>query len=304
MENNQSIQNNNNSNLDNNNNNNENKIININESNNENEKNNQKNSIKNEYYDENGKLKFEEIIKYENELREEIEKTTPLISDLKSINELYEEFQNSEFMNIIPLITDKYSNIRLIRRDGNCFYRCFIYRLFEEIAKNKDENLYQSLKNTLENSKDITERNGYQWIVVEDFYQEFINNLTICYETEKSQCQQVLDILFNNKEKSNYLIVFVRLFIAAFLKENKILYESFIFDIPFETWVNREVEAVDNECDQIQIMAIVNAFNIGVIIENLNQKSLDTMKFPEDGNNIFIHVLFRPGHYDILYPIK
>jgi len=295
MENNQSNQNNNNSNINNNNNNNN------NESNNENQK-NPKNSIKNEYYDENGKLKFEEIIKYENELREEIEKTTPLISELKSINELYQEFQNSEFMNIIPLITNKYSNIRLIRRDGNCFYRCFIYRLFEEIAINKDEKLYQSLKNIINNSKNITERNGYEWIVVEDFYQEFINNLTICYETEKNQCRQILDTLFNNKEKSNYLIVFVRLFIAAFLKENKILYESFIFDIPFETWVNREVEAVDNECDQIQIMAIVNAFNIGVIIENLNQKSLDTMKFPEDGNNIFIHVLFRPGHYDILYP--
>ena len=294
MENNQQNQNNNDSNINNNNNNN-------NESNKENQK-NQNNSIKNEYYDENGKLKFEEIIKYENQLREEIEKTTPLISELKPINELYQEFQNSEFMNIIPLITNKYSNIRLIRRDGNCFYRCFIYRLFEEIAINKDENLYKSLKNIINNSKDITERNGYEWIVVEDFYQEFINNLTICYETEKNQCRQLLDILFNNKEKSNYLIVFVRLFIAAFLKENKILYESFIFDIPFETWVNREVEAVDNECDQIQIMAIVNAFNIGVIIENLNQKSLDTMKFPEDGNNIFIHVLFRPGHYDILYP--
>jgi ubiquitin thioesterase protein OTUB1 len=294
MENNQQNQNNNDSNINNINNNN-------NESNKENQ-NNQNNSIKNEYYDENGKLKFEEIIKYENQLREEIEKTTPLISELKPINELYQEFQNSEFMNIIPLITNKYSNIRLIRRDGNCFYRCFIYRLFEEIAINKDENLYKSLKNIINNSKDITERNGYEWIVVEDFYQEFINNLTICYETEKNQCRQLLDILFNNKEKSNYLIVFVRLFIAAFLKENKILYESFIFDIPFETWVNREVEAVDNECDQIQIMAIVNAFNIGVIIENLNQKSLDTMKFPEDGNNIFIHVLFRPGHYDILYP--
>ena len=294
MENNQQNQNNNDSNINNNNNNN-------NESNKENQK-NQNDSIKNEYYDENGKLKFEEIIKYENQLREEIEKTTPLISELKPINELYQEFQNSEFMNIIPLITNKYSNIRLIRRDGNCFYRCFIYRLFEEIAINKDENLYKSLKNIINNSKDITERNGYEWIVVEDFYQEFINNLTICYETEKNQCRQLLDILFNNKEKSNYLIVFVRLFIAAFLKENKILYESFIFDIPFETWVNREVEAVDNECDQIQIMAIVNAFNIGVIIENLNQKSLDTMKFPEDGNNIFIHVLFRPGHYDILYP--
>ena len=48
-------------------------------------------------------------------------------------------------------------------------------------------------------------------------------------------------------------------------------------------------------------MFIVNAFNIGIIIENLNKKSLDTMKFPEDWNNIFIHILFLPSHYDILY---
>ena len=296
MENCQDAQNKNNVNI------NENNIIN-NKSNNEEKKNIPNGSLKNEYYDENGKLKIEEIIKYENELREEIEKTTPLVSELKPINELTEEFKNSEFMNIIPLIFNKYSNIRLIRRDGNCFYRCFIYRLFEEIALNKDKKLYESLKNIIENTKNLTERNGYEWIVVEDFYQEFINNLTLCYEIEIEQCRTFLNNLFNDKEKCNYLIVFVRLFIAAYLKENKLLYESFIFDMPFDTWVNREVEAVDNECDQIQIMAIVNAFNIGVIIENLNQKSLDTMKFPEDGNdNIFINVLFRPGHYDILYP--
>jgi ubiquitin thioesterase protein OTUB1 len=63
----------------------------------------------------------------------------------------------------------------------------------------------------------------------------------------------------------------------------------------------REVEAVDNECDHIQIIAVTNAFNIGVIIESLNNQKVETIKFPEDGDKIFIHMLFRPGHYDILY---
>ena len=78
-----------------------------------------------------------------------------------------------------------------------------------------------------------------------------------------------------------------------------------LFDEDFENWIHKEVEAIDNECDQIQIMGIVNAFNVCVRIETLTPKSVDTMKFPEDSNmDILFSVLFRPGHYDILYPKK
>jgi hypothetical protein len=49
-------------------------------------------------------------------------------------------------------------------------------------------------------------------------------------------------------------------------------------------------------------MAVVNAFNIGVVIEYLNMDKAESMTFPEDAQNLFIHMLFRPGHYDILYP--
>ncbi len=79
------------------------------------------------------------------------------------------------------------------------------------------------------------------------------------------------------------------------------LYESFVDD-ELDTWCLKEVEAVDNECDQVQILAVVNAFNIGVVIENLNITRVDTMRFPEEMKDIFINMLFRPGHYDILYP--
>ena len=52
------------------------------------------------------------------------------------------------------------------------------------------------------------------------------------------------------------------------------LYESFIFDEDFKTWIHREVEAIDNECDQIQIMGKVNAFNVCVRIETITPKSV------------------------------
>lgn len=96
------------------------------------------------------------------------------------------------------------------------------------------------------------------------------------------------------------MIVFIRIFIAAYIKENRILYENFIDD-NLDMWIHREVEAIDNECDHVQIIAVTNAFNIGVNIESVTSSGLETMRMPEESNSIFINMLFRPGHYDILY---
>jgi hypothetical protein len=50
------------------------------------------------------------------------------------------------------------------------------------------------------------------------------------------------------------------------------------------------------------MIAVTNAFDIGVQIESLNNKRVELWKFPEEYKDCFIHMLFRPGHYDILYP--
>jgi hypothetical protein len=92
----------------------------------------------------------------------------------------------------------------------------------------------------------------------------------------------------------------IKLNSKAYIKENRILYENFILD-DLDSFCQREVEAVDIECDHVQIIAVTNVFEIGVIIENLGNKSIETIKFPEDASSIFIHMFFRPGHYDILY---
>ena len=245
-------------------------------------------------------------VEYENAIKAEIEQTTPLISELLDIKILLKDYEeNLEYANSVKIITEKYKYIRKVRRDGNCFYRAYIYRLFENICMKNNNQLYNDMLKKIEGIKDLTAKNGYDWILVEDFYNVFYGEFCSCFNSVNNNGVSVrdyMDNLFNDKDKGNYLIYFIRFCIAAYLKENRTLYEVFI-EGDFETWIRKEVEAIDNEAEQIQIMACVNYFDIGVKIEYLNKLKNEVVKFPEDkkDEDIFIEVLFTPGHYDILY---
>ena len=217
-----------------------------------------------------------------------------------------EEYKsNEEYLKSIENISKKYKTYKKVRRDGNCFYRSFIYRLFEQTCIKNDKNLYEKIINKIKESKNLTEKNGYEWAVVQDFYEIFLKEFTECFNCLSSGIipRDYLDKLFSDKDKGNYLIYFIRFCIAAFLKENKDNYKSYIEE-DFEKWIRKEVEAIDHVADQIQIMACVNYFDVGVKIEYLNKFKDEVVKLPEDkpDEEFFIYLLFSPGHYDILYP--
>ena len=245
-------------------------------------------------------------VEYENAIKAEIEQSTPLISDELDIKILLKDYEdNLEYANSVKIITEKYKYIRKVRRDGNCFYRAFIYRLFEYICMKNNNHLYNDILKKIEGIKELTAKNGYDWMLVEDFYNVFYGEFCSCFNSVNNNGVSVrdyMDNLFKDKDKGNYLIYFIRFCIAAYLKDNRALYEVYI-EGDFDTWIRKEVEAIDNEADQIQIMACVNYFDIGVKIEYLNKLKNEVVKFPEDkkDEDIFIEVLFTPGHYDILY---
>ena len=249
---------------------------------------------------------YEMAIEYENSIRQEIELTSPLISEELPISILLDDYKsNQEYSSSIKEVTDKYKHIRKVRRDGNCFYRSFIYRIFEYICMKNDKSLYEHIIKKISESKELIKKNGYDWDFISDFYNIFYMEFHHCFnslEKKGISVREYLDNLFSDKEKGNYLIYFIRFCIAAFLKENSFLYEVYV-DGPFENWITREVEAIDHEADQIQIMACVNYFDIGVKIVYLHPYKNEVMKFPEDKSDdqIFIIVLFTPGHYDLLY---
>ena len=252
------------------------------------------------------KTNDELILDYENNLRTEIELTTPLISEDFKIDVLIEEYKdNEEYSKSIENITKKYKYIRKVRRDGNCFYRSFIFRLFEYICIKNQKTLFEKIKQKIVNAKELTTKNGYEWTVVEDFYNLFLKEFTDCFNslTQKTTIRDYLNNLFKDKNRSNYLIYFIRFCIAAYLKDQRETYQVYI-EGSFDDWVRNEVEEIDHEADQIQIMACVNYFEVGVQIEYLNKNQREVVKLPYDkpDDQFFIFLLFTPGHYDILYP--
>ena len=239
-------------------------------------------------------------IEYENKIREDLQLNNPLISELLPINILLTDYKNNiEYSNSIKEITSRYKNIRKVIRDGNCFYRSYIYRLFEYICMKNNKTLYEDIKKKITDAKDLIKRNGYDWNFIGDFYNIFYTQFYYSFNSLQAKgvtVRDYLDALFKDKEVGNYFIYFMRFCIAAYLKENSYLYEVYV-DGPFENWIINEVEAIDHEADQIQIMACVNFFDIGVKIEYLNPNKNEVMKFPENKNDkdIFINVLFTPG---------
>ena len=243
-----------------------------------------------------------------NQIMNQIELESPLISDLLSSSTLVKEYQdNLDYKDSIKIIADKYQSIRKIRRDGNCFYRGFIYRIFEYISIRQNNELYQKFIRKIEEAKDIAKKNNKLLTILNESYNLFLGEFCSCYNSlldSNMSCRDYLDKLFhsNNKEKCNYLVLFIRYCIAEYIRENKILYEAYI-EGDLENWIIKEVEPIDKEAEQVQIMACVNLFDIGVKIEYLNKVRNQVIKYPEGAKDedFFIVFLYSPGHYDLLY---
>ena len=87
-------------------------------------------------------------------MKEEIEASQPFISDLQDIQLVKHEFSDSKFERCFEELQKRYTKIRRLRRDGNCFYRAFLFQVFEHfiVDKNDTEN-YEKMLKVLEGSK-------------------------------------------------------------------------------------------------------------------------------------------------------
>ena len=64
---------------------------------------------------------------YENEIKKAINESMPFISDLQDLSVMKAEFCESKFAHCFDSLQQRYSKIRRLRRDGNCFYRAFLF---------------------------------------------------------------------------------------------------------------------------------------------------------------------------------
>ncbi|XP_068143530.1 ubiquitin thioesterase otubain-like [Drosophila tropicalis] len=239
----------------------------------------------------------------------QISDSTPLVSDQLPLTCLKAEYNGDEvFTAKIQDLAKRYKYMRRTRPDGNCFFRAFAYSYLEYLTCNS--HAYQEFLRLAEGSKDKLIELGFPSFTLEDFHETFMEVVKrVCPESSAGASdivQAELHKVFNEQGYSDYVVVYLRLITSGQLQEDANFYQNFIEgSFTIEEFRHQEVEPMYKESDHIHIIALCTALSAGVRVEYLDRGEGGTVKthdFPER-TDPKVFLIYRPGHYDILYPI-
>lgn len=249
----------------------------------------------------------EDIISFENQIREEQVNVHPLVSIPLPIDILRDEYHSSvnpNFLTKISELTEYYSTLRKTRGDGNCFFRAFSFALVEAIWGHSEEDQKQlalSLDTTISN---LLQKAGFERLAYEDFYSELF-----CTIAERRNAEWLAAEWEVAPHRSHSLVVLLRLVASAYLRAHAEEYEPFVWELEsgMVAYCQRFVECLGVESDQIHIIVLGKALGVDVHVAYLDgsEGPLNRLFFRAEEPSeapICINVLYRPGHYDILYP--
>jgi ubiquitin thioesterase protein OTUB1 len=262
----------------------------------------------------------DELLKlYDNQqqqIKQEVE-NDPLISDIYPIAILDEEFANAEnFLVKVKSLENFYGRnmLRKARKDGSCFYRAFIYRLCEILCMGETYFKKFDIFKKIERASAMLLEAGFEKLVFEDFEIYFVEFL----KSIQSGATNILNLhqALSDKSLYDYYVMYLRLIISAYVRTSGPLFEAYFeSDHDLKAFCNREIEPIDAEADQLQMISLFNVLEIPVrifYIDNSSQPFPTVFSLPDqsDGtkenvlatqNDYLIQLLYRPGHYDILY---
>lgn len=241
------------------------------------------------------------------EIENDVNESTPFVSEKLPLYCLVAEYNGDPiFTAKIANLTGKYKYIRRIRPDGNCFFRSFAYSFLEYLVT--DRRAYHDFQILAESFKDKLIQLGFHSLTLEDFHATFMDVINLVNPDNVGgtlQAKNKLHCVLNDQEYSDYIVVYLRLITSGKLQEHAEFYQHFIEgNLTIEEFRHREVEPMFKESDHIHIIALCSALGVGVRVEYVDRGENATVKshdFPE-GSQPFVYLIYRPGHYDILYP--
>nr|KAF6438525.1 OTU deubiquitinase, ubiquitin aldehyde binding 1 [Molossus molossus] len=131
--------------------------------------------------------------------------------------------------------------------------------------------------------------------------QEFMD---LIEQVEKQTSVADLLASFNDQSTSDYLVVYLRLLTSGYLQRESKFFEHFIEGgRTVKEFCQQEVEPMCKESDHIHIIALAQALSVSIQVEYMDRGEGGTTNphvFPE-GSEPKVYLLYRPGHYDILY---
>eukprot|EP00761_Pharyngomonas_kirbyi_P010245 gb/GECH01010264.1/.p1 GENE.gb/GECH01010264.1/~~gb/GECH01010264.1/.p1 ORF type:complete len:312 (+),score=32.69 gb/GECH01010264.1/:1-936(+) len=229
----------------------------------------------------------------------------PYVGDLEEVTELTRDYEsNPELTTKIKSLSQTYPALRRIRGDGNCFFRGFLFRLMEHLMDRDHHTEIDRLQEVMRRAMDRLVTMGFSEFILEDFRDETIDQLEAIKSTDvpREQRRARLVAVFRDRGISDSLVAYLRLITSGHMRDHADTYAPFLLDREVDEFCSREVEPMGVESDHVHVTAVTDALQVGVLIQYLDTgAAAPGIRFRDDITPA-VHLLYRPGHYDVLYP--
>jgi ubiquitin thioesterase protein OTUB1 len=247
----------------------------------------------------------------------------------------------TDFREGCDYLASKYKSYRAIRGDGNCYYRAFLYALCETLYNDNSNSNGNSVDNTdtsraeLKRIQEFVDQSieqvvqcGYDRFTIETFHEEMVDLLAAIViakdkdkdkeesskessEPSESSFSKIHEMLNEENSTSDYCVWYLRVIASAYLKADPDRFIHFLDDPNYTdvaSYCAREIDPMGRECAMVGVLALAEAFGVCVEIEYMDGKELVNGKLvkhsfggDDEDSALCITLLYRPGHYDILY---
>ncbi|XP_010250517.1 PREDICTED: ubiquitin thioesterase otubain-like isoform X1 [Nelumbo nucifera] len=269
----------------------------------------------------------DDIMQQQTAIRAEEAEKMPFVGDKEPLSALAAEYQSGSpiLQEKIKLLGEQYTAIRRTRGDGNCFFRSFMFSYLEHILESQDKAEVDRIIVNVEQCKKTLQSLGYADFTFEDFFALFLEQLeSVLQGSDSSISHDELVTRSRDQSISDYVVMFFRFVTSGEIRRRSDFFEPFILGLTnasVEQFCKSSVEPMGEESDHVHITALSDALGVPIRVVYLDRSSCDTggvivnhhdflptvsdlQNVAEGGSGTvkpFITLLYRPGHYDILY---
>ncbi|KAI0510580.1 hypothetical protein KFK09_011185 [Dendrobium nobile] len=237
----------------------------------------------------------DDIMQQQAAIREEAIKI-PYVGDKEPLSSLAAEFESGSpiLKEKIRLLSEQYAALRRTRGDGNCFYRSFMLAYLEHILETQDIAEAKRITGKVEQCKNTLQSLGYTEFTYEDFFSIFMEQLESVLQGKEASISME-ELLSRSRDQ----------FVSDYGKRT--------FAPNFALFCKSSVEPMGEECDHVHIIALSDALGVAIRVVYLDRSSCDKGALAvnhhdfvptasaDESTEPFVTLLYRPGHYDILY---
>uniref|UniRef100_A0A8C0FXW0 ubiquitinyl hydrolase 1 n=1 Tax=Bubo bubo TaxID=30461 RepID=A0A8C0FXW0_BUBBB len=231
----------------------------------------------------------EAIMAQQDRIQQEIAVQNPLVSERLELAVLYKEYAEDDhiYQQKIKDLLQKYSYIRKTRPDGNCFYRAFGFAHLEALLEDGQElQRFALLLHSF--ARPFTASSCPRTMLTQP-----CTALAHHYAASSSPCTSLPQLCTASRRPCT----------ASECPCTPPLPSRALRTPPHPLFPLQEVEPMCKESDHIHIIALARALHVSILVEYMDRGeggATNPHVFPE-GSQPRVCLLYRPGHYDILY---